>query len=76
VPHPKKIRALREQQFGAEWQQRLDAYRSARRAIETNSSLSAAARAHAVETLLGERFTPQERLRVDALEAIQQESDR
>jgi lipase chaperone LimK len=77
---PEEMRALREQQFGAEaadrlealdreraeWQQRVDDYRTARRAIEANSSLSAAARAHAVDTLLGERFTAQERLRVEA----------
>ena len=87
---PEEMRALREQQFGAEaadrlealdreraeWQQRLDDYRTARRAIEDDVSLSAAARAHAVDTLLGERFTPQERLRVEALDTIQQESGR
>lgn len=85
---PEEIRALREQQFGAEaadrlealdreraeWQQRVDDYRTARQAIEANPSFSAAARAHAVDMLLGERFTPQERLRVEALDNIQQES--
>ena len=87
---PEEIRTLREQQFGAEaadrlealdreraeWQQRLDDYRRARRAIEDDGSLSAAARAHAVDTLMDERFTPQERLRVEALDTIQLQAGR
>jgi lipase chaperone LimK len=78
------IHALREQRFGTEaaarldaldreraaWQQRLDDYRSAREEIEGNSTLTPNARARAVEALLGERFTPQERLRVEALDTL------
>jgi len=84
---PEEMRALREQQFDAaaadrlaaldgaraEWQQRVDDYHGARLAIEANSSLNAAARAHAADTLLRDRFTPQERLRVEALDSFQSE---
>ena len=81
-----EIRALRERSFGAEaadrleeldrqraaWQQRLDDYRAARDAIEHDGSLDAGARERAVETLQSERFTPEERLRVAALDRIRQ----
>ena len=81
-----EIRALRERSFGAEaadrleeldrqrvaWQQRLDDYRVARDAIERNESLDAGARDRAIETLRSERFTPEERLRVAALDRIRQ----
>ncbi len=78
------IHALREQRFGTEaadrldaldreraaWQQRLDDYRSARQAIDRNSALTPDARARAVEALLAQRFTPEERLRVEALDTL------
>lgn len=78
------IHALREQRFGAEvadrldaldrdrvtWQRRFDDYRNARDEIDRNPTLSPDARARAVEALLAERFTPDERLRVAALETL------
>ena len=82
---PEDLHALREQRFGAAvadrldtldrersaWQQRLDDYHRARQAIDGNGRLSADARAQAAEALLAERFTPEERLRVEALETLQ-----
>ena len=81
-----EIRALRERSFGADaadrleqldrqravWQQRLDDYREARDATERNASLDAGARDRAIETLRAERFTPEERLRVVALDRIRE----
>jgi lipase chaperone LimK len=86
---PEDLHALREQRFGGEaadrldaldreraaWQQRLDDYRSARRALEDSAALSTDARARAVETLLAERFSPEERLRVEALDATRDGRD-
>jgi lipase chaperone LimK len=76
-----EIRALRAQRFGADaaarlaaldreqaaWRQRVENYRSARRAIEADPMLSTSARATALEALLADRFTAQERVRVEAL---------
>jgi lipase chaperone LimK len=81
---PDDVRALREQRFGpqaaerlaaldeerAAWQQRVDDYRRARRAIAGDVSLGDAERARALGALLEERFSPQERLRVEALDQI------
>src|SRR5207253_1639564 len=83
---PAEIRALRERSFGAEaadrledldrqraaWQRRLDDYREARDAIARSDSLDAGARDRAIETLRAERFTPEERLRVVALDRIRE----
>jgi lipase chaperone LimK len=77
-----EIHALREQRFGAEaadrldaldreragWQQRLDDYRRDRQAIDGNADLTAEARAQAIDALRAERFTPAERVRVEALD--------
>ena len=79
------IHALREQRFGAEaadrldaldgeraaWLRRLDDYRSARQKIEGDAALTPDARARAIEALRAERFTPEERLRVAALDTVQ-----
>lgn len=50
----------------AEWNARVDAYRTQRQRILVDSRLSAAQRARALDALLAP-FTPNERLRVDAL---------
>ena len=77
------IRALREQLVGpeaadrlaaldrrrAEWQGRVDAFRAARHAIETDDTLDPASRGRRIQELLAERFTPAERLRVQTLDA-------
>jgi lipase chaperone LimK len=84
------IRALREQRVGAaaaerldtldrertQWQQRLDDYGHARQTIEDNPALSPGARAQALEALRAERFTPQERLRVEALDQVRNQPSR
>ena len=51
----------------AEWQRRLDDFRTTRQAIESDGALDAAERDRRVQELLAERFTPAERLRVQAL---------
>jgi lipase chaperone LimK len=79
-----ELRALRQQRFGAEaadrlaaldreraeWQQRLDDYRSARHAIDDNRSLTPQARADALAALLAERFNPEEQVRIEALDTV------
>jgi lipase chaperone LimK len=84
------IRALREQRVGAaaaerldaldreraQWQQRLDDYGHARQTIEDNPTLSPDARVQALEALRAERFTAQERLRVEALDEVQTQPSR
>jgi len=86
---PEDVHALREQRFGAaaadrldaldreraEWQQRLDDYHSARQAIDNAAALPPDARARAVEALLAERFTPEERRRVEALDGLRAEGE-
>ena len=78
------IRALRQQEFGAaaadrlealdrqqaEWQQRMQDYRTARRAIDSDSSLTLEARADAIAGLRAQRFDAQEQIRVEALDRI------
>jgi len=78
---PEAIRALREQLVGpgaadrlaaldqrrAEWQRRLDDFRAARQAIETDPALDPAERDRRIQDLLAARFTPTERQRVQAL---------
>jgi lipase chaperone LimK len=78
---PEEIHALREERFGAaaadrlaaldreraEWQQRLDDYRRDRQSIASDAALDDSARARALDALLVERFTPRERVRVEAL---------
>jgi lipase chaperone LimK len=77
------IRKLREETVGpeaaarlaalderrAEWQRRLDDFRTARQAIESDARLDAAERDRRIQELLTERFTPAERLRVQELGA-------
>lgn len=74
------VHALRAQRFGAEaaerlaaldreqaaWQQRVEAYHLARRRIDADTTLSDSARAQALDALVTQRFTPQERLRIEA----------
>ncbi len=78
------VEALRTEVVGAEaarrlaaldaeraaWQARVDEFRAARAAIEDDASRSSEDRARAVETLLAERFTPPERVRIDALDRL------
>lgn len=73
-----EIHALRAQRFGAEaadrlaaldaeraeWDQRVAAYRAARAGIEADARLSPDQRAHAIDRLVADSFSPQERLRV------------
>jgi lipase chaperone LimK len=80
---PDDLRALRERLVGpeaaarltdldrrrADWDARLQAYRTARADVEADPTRDPPARAAAVERLLAERFTPAERRRVQALEA-------
>lgn len=54
----------------AEWQARLDGYRAARAAIDADPSRSAAERERQRSALLAARFTPTERLRVEALDTV------
>jgi lipase chaperone LimK len=84
------VRALREQRVGAaaaerldaldrervQWHQRLDDYGQARQSIEDNPALSPDARVQALEALRAERFTPQERLRVEALDQVRHQPSR
>ena len=77
------IRKLREQTVGpeaaarlaalderrAQWQRRLDDFRTARQAIESDATLDVAERDRRIQELVTERFTPAERLRVQALGA-------
>ena len=79
-----ELRALREQVVGpeaaarlaaldqsrAEWQQRVDAYRAERAAIDADPSLTPAEHNAAIDRLLEARFSPPERLRVQALDEI------
>jgi lipase chaperone LimK len=76
---PEEIRALRESRFGkeaadrleeldrkrAEWQQRLDAYRNERAAIEADPSLSPEQRRQRLEDLRASRFDEREAMRVE-----------
>ena len=50
-------------------QSRLDDFRTARQAIESDDALDATERDRRVQHMLEERFTPAERLRVQALDA-------
>lgn len=75
------VQVLRAQRFGSEaaerlaaldreqaqWQQRVREYQQARGAIEADPALQEDARAEALQALLAQRFTPQERQRVEAL---------
>jgi lipase chaperone LimK len=84
------LQALREQRFGAqaaerlaaldqenaEWQRRLDEYRSVRRSIVDNAALTPDGRARALNALLADRFTPLEQLRVEALPLAGQSGSR
>jgi lipase chaperone LimK len=79
---PEDIQALRTQRFGADaaerlaaldrehaqWRERVDDYQRARSAIEADASLNDAARAEALDALIAQRFTEQERLRVEAVD--------
>jgi lipase chaperone LimK len=79
---PTEVHALREQMVGpeatarlealdrerAEWQRRFDAYRAERVAIEANAGRTPEERTAAIAQLRDERFTPEERRRVEALD--------
>jgi lipase chaperone LimK len=52
------------------WQQRVDDYRTARTAIETDPRRTPAEREAAARALRDERFTGPERLRLEALERL------
>jgi lipase chaperone LimK len=79
-----ELQALRERMVGAEaaqrlaaldeqrrlWRQRVAGYRSARAAIEADPALDPRRRDEALARLRAERFTETERLRVDALDAV------
>jgi len=81
---PDELRALRERMVGpdatarlealdrerAAWQARLDAYRAARAAIDDDASRTPAEREAAIVTLRAERFAPEERRRVEALDRV------
>lgn len=54
----------------AAWQTRVDEFRAARTAIEDDGSRSSDDRARAVAALLAERFTPPERVRLEALDRL------
>jgi len=78
------VHALRAQRFGPEaaarlaaldaeraaWTARVDDYRAARAALLADAALAPDAKAAALAALVAERFTPPERLRVEALERI------
>lgn len=84
---PSEIRALRERYWGpeaadrlealdreeAEWRRRVDDYRAARTAIENDASLRPEEKVHKIEELVAARFTARERIRVDALDRIEQQ---
>lgn len=84
---PEEVRALRESRFGseaadrlegldrerAEWDRRVADYRAAREGIEADQTLTAEQRARAADELKGQRFTPTERLRIEALDRIAQQ---
>jgi lipase chaperone LimK len=55
----------------AVWQQRVDAYRQARAAIDADPGLDAAQRTAAVAALRSEHFSGPELLRIEALDGIQ-----
>jgi lipase chaperone LimK len=57
-------------QAEAAWQARIDAYLAARRAVEANAALDAAARAAAVDALRRARFSDVEQRRIASLEAV------
>jgi lipase chaperone LimK len=77
-----EIHAWREHRFGTEaadrlaaldreraaWEQRLDDYRRARQVIDGNAALTAEARTRAIDALRAARFTPAERVRIEALD--------
>ncbi len=85
---PEEIRAARQEAFGteaadrleeldrqrADWQQRVDDYRRERAAIESDASLNEAERSAAVAALLARRFSEPERLRLQALDSLQEQS--
>jgi lipase chaperone LimK len=80
-----EIRSVREQMVGVEaaerlarldrdraaWQQRVDRYRVARDALRADASLDPAARDAAVAALRSREFDPRERIRIEALDAIE-----
>lgn len=81
---PEELRRLRESLVGAEaaerlaaldeqrraWHERVEDYRAARAALESDPSLDAQARDEAIARLRAERFSGPELLRVEALDAI------
>jgi lipase chaperone LimK len=78
------VEALRAEVVGAEaaqrlaaldaeraaWQTRVDEFRAARAAIEDDGSQSSDDRARAIAALLAERFTPPERVHIEALDRL------
>jgi lipase chaperone LimK len=84
---PLEVRALREQYFGrngadrlelldveeAEWNRRMNDYRSARQAIDGNPSFTEDQRQAAIGQLRAQRCSTQEQVRVDALDRIEKQ---
>jgi lipase chaperone LimK len=82
-----EIRALRESYWGPEaadrldaldreqaaWQKRVDDYRTARAAIENDPSLSPEKKVRDINELIVARFAETERIRVEALDRIEQQ---
>ena len=80
----RKVQAVRAEAFGdaaaerlaeldrsrAEWNLRIERFRADREALRAERALDDAERAVAIEMLLAERFSEQERLRVEALDRI------
>lgn len=80
-----EVRALREQHFGrdaaerldaldreeAEWRRRLDDYRTEKHRLDTDATLTAAAREQALAALRAEHFSAEEQLRVEALDRME-----
>lgn len=85
-----EVRAVREAAVGpeaadrldvldrqrADWQARVEQYRAERDSIERDTTRAPEDRAAAITSMLAERFTPQEQIRVRALERIVQDAAR
>ncbi len=69
-----RLEALDRQR--ADWQARVDQYRAERDSIEQDVTRTPEERSAAIASLLAERFTPQEQIRVRALERIAQDAVR
>jgi len=86
---PQEVRALRERYWGAEaadrleqvdqeeteFQGRVDAFRAERAKIEANAALPPEERQRQIDELARARFSEPERLRLEALDRIEQEGE-